>query len=501
MGRRQAGIQNRTADVIEMLTYTEARSRLYEFSSSSSTVEARVYYHRSVSGIQDTSTMRGFTIGAKEGSACASWLSQRGVQAFRLFPDSESVIRAAGAGEVRLFCMDAPAAQYFLVNERLVDAFRQTAPLYTAGSHWAVAKGQTGLRDMIEQGFNRITGEELREIDGRWVGSPLQSRVDPRYYYYLLAAGCAAAAGAALLAVWNRTLRRRVAAGTAELTGQKQVLELIAEDAPLEHTLRALARAVEAQFPGMACSVLLLDEKGEHLRHGAAPSLPEGYVRAIDGKPIGERAGSCGTAAYRGTPVIVEDIATDPLWSDYREVAATYGLRACWSHPVFDAQRRVIGTFALYFREPRRPTPQHRRLIESATHLAAVAITNRREHEALSDSESRLRLAVQASSIGLWVWDIAHNQVYFSPEWKRQLGYDPDEIPSRYEEWRDRLHPEDRESVLPNIRGTSKIPVRATRPSTGCATGTAPTAGSSRARRSRPTPKAAPSACAAATST
>src|SRR5262245_6954893 len=117
--KAQASIQDRSADVIEMLTYTEARARLYEFSSASSTVEARVYYHSSVSGIQDTSSMRGFTIGAKEGSACASWLSQRGVQAFRLFPDSEAVVRAAGKGEVRLFCMDAPAAQYFLVKERL----------------------------------------------------------------------------------------------------------------------------------------------------------------------------------------------------------------------------------------------------------------------------------------------------------------------------------------------------------------------------------------------
>ena len=99
-----------------------------------------------------------------------------------------------------------------------------------------------------------------------------------------------------------------------------------------------------------------------------------------------ERAGSCGTAAYRRAPVIVEDITTDPLWSDYRDVAAAHGLRACWSHPVFDSKRRVVGTFALYFREPRRPTPEHRRLIESATHLAAVAITNRREHDALPRS-------------------------------------------------------------------------------------------------------------------
>src|SRR5262249_35622125 len=234
--------------------------------------------------------------------------------------------------------------------------------------------------------------------------------------------------------------------------GQKQVLELIAEGAPLRDTLDALARAVEAQSPGMLCSILLLDEDGRHLHHGAAPSLPEGFVRAIDGSSIGERAGSCGTAVFRREPVVVEDIASDPLWADYRALAAEPGLRACWSTRVFEGQRRVLGTFALYFRAPGRPAENHLRLIETATHTAAVAIAARREQDALRESEARLRLAVHASNIGLWDWEIPSDHLYLSPEWKSQLGYRDDEISGRFEEWKSRLHPEDREKILPKVK-------------------------------------------------
>ncbi len=122
----------------------------------------------------------------------------------------------------------------------------------------------------------------------------------------------------------------------ALLKGQNQVLELIGRGAGLHEILDLLVRTVEAECPGMLCSILLLDPDGVHVRYGAAPSLPEDYNRAIEGQPIGPRAGSCGTAAFRSEPVVVEDIATDPLWEAYRDVALKHGLRACWSTPIFD---------------------------------------------------------------------------------------------------------------------------------------------------------------------
>ena len=160
------------------------------------------------------------------------------------------------------------------------------------------------------------------------------------------------------------------------IEGQKQLLALIADGRPLPEVLDALMRFVEAQSPGMLCSVLLLDADGLHLHHGAAPSLPLAYAQAIDGVAIGPSVGSCGTAAFRREAVVVEDIATDPLWVDYRELALGHGLRSCWSTPILDAHGRVLGTFAMYYTRPCRPRDEHLWLIDVATQTAAIAISH-----------------------------------------------------------------------------------------------------------------------------
>jgi signal transduction histidine kinase len=142
-------------------------------------------------------------------------------------------------------------------------------------------------------------------------------------------------------------------------------------------SLDALVRLVEQQSRGMRCSILVSDGAA-HLRHGAAPSLPDAYNRAVDGLPIGEGVGSCGTAAHRGEQVVVTDTFTDPLWSDYRDLAREHGLRACWSTPIIGAQAEVLGTFALYYHEPRTPAPEELALIETATRIAAATIERER---------------------------------------------------------------------------------------------------------------------------
>ncbi|MBI2812701.1 MAG: PAS domain S-box protein [Opitutae bacterium] len=171
---------------------------------------------------------------------------------------------------------------------------------------------------------------------------------------------------------------------------QAKVLEMIATGAPLAETLGTLLLLIEAFAPSMLGSILLLDADGVHVRHGAAPSLPEAFNRAIEGRPIGPRAGSCGTAAFRREPVIVEDIATDPLWAEYKEAALPHGLRACWSTPIFGAQGEVLGTFAIYYRQPGGPTALHRRCIELATGLAAIAISRQRAEAALRETQRQL---------------------------------------------------------------------------------------------------------------
>jgi GAF domain-containing protein len=156
--------------------------------------------------------------------------------------------------------------------------------------------------------------------------------------------------------------------------GQTHILKMIAANAPLSNVLTSVVNLIEEQSPGMLCSVLLLSRDGNHMQHGAAPSLPPHYVEAVDGAPIGPKHGSCGTAMYRGKPVIVTDMFTDPLWEDYRDLAAASGLRACWSTPILTPTGKVLGSFAMYYADPRSPTGKESRLTEVATYLARMAI-------------------------------------------------------------------------------------------------------------------------------
>ena len=169
-------------------------------------------------------------------------------------------------------------------------------------------------------------------------------------------------------------------------SAHNKVLELAIGDSPLETTLNALIRIVETTSrTGVLGSILLLDTDGRHLRHGAAPSLPKEYIAAINGSEIGACAGSCGTAAYLGAAVFVSDIATDPLWADYKEVALSHGLRACWSIPILTRGRKVLGTFAMYHREPREPTIRDLLLVDLITQTAALVIDRDRAQKALQN--------------------------------------------------------------------------------------------------------------------
>jgi len=156
--------------------------------------------------------------------------------------------------------------------------------------------------------------------------------------------------------------------------GQKRILQMIDDNVPLPEILNSLVLLIEAQAPAMLCSVLLLSADGNHIEHGAAPSLPQQYVKAVDGAPIGPKHGSCGTAMYRGEPVVVTDIFSDSLWDDYRDLAAGTGLRACWSTPIMSRRGKVLGSFAMYYRQPQAPTGAEAYLTRVATNIAAQAI-------------------------------------------------------------------------------------------------------------------------------
>jgi PAS domain S-box-containing protein len=230
------------------------------------------------------------------------------------------------------------------------------------------------------------------------------------------------------------------------LAVEKRILEMVAKGNSLAEILDSLCRLVEAQAGDVLASILLVD--GDHLRHGGAPSLPKAYTDAINGIVIGPSAGSCGTAAYRGEPVIVEDIATDPLWADYRDLALPHSLCACWSTPVFSSQGKVMATFAMYFREPHRPTQRDQEMIDQITHLAGVAIQQKLAQEKLQRSEAYLAEAEKLTHTGSWAWDARTQKVlYCSEEMFRVFGLDLREsLPTR-EHFRQRVHPEDRDWV------------------------------------------------------
>ena len=156
--------------------------------------------------------------------------------------------------------------------------------------------------------------------------------------------------------------------------GQAKVLEMIAMAAPLQDVLTELVRLIEGQLSGILASVLLLDADGQHLLHGAGPSLHPDYANAINGVRVGPNVGSCGTAVHRREPVIVADIQTDPLWADYRDLAAAFDLRSCWSKPIISHTGAVLGTFAMYSGSIREPTDAEKGLVDVATRIAGIAI-------------------------------------------------------------------------------------------------------------------------------
>lgn len=175
---------------------------------------------------------------------------------------------------------------------------------------------------------------------------------------------------------------------------QGRVLSVLASGAPLESVLQTLSESIEELVPGMLCSILLCDPDGRRLRHCIAPGLPSFYNEAIDGLEIGPTAGSCGAAAFLAERVVAEDVTTHPNWTPYRDLAARAGLRACWSQPILASSGKVLGTLAMYYREPRRPGELELDAIGTAAQVAGIAIERFRAVEGSRVVEEQLHQIV-----------------------------------------------------------------------------------------------------------
>ncbi len=192
---------------------------------------------------------------------------------------------------------------------------------------------------------------------------------------------------------------------------EQQILEDIASGVALPVVLTSIAGLLEARIPGSLCAIHLLDPVRQVLTHPLCPSLPPDFGESTEGLAIGPKVGSCGTAAYRGEPVLVADIDTDPLWDDYRQYTRPYGLRACWSYPLLTPtvepglKRAVLGTLAIYRRECGLPDEDIAPVLEGAIRLASVALEHSRTVAALQESEARYRMIVDNSGDAMFVHD------------------------------------------------------------------------------------------------
>lgn len=232
------------------------------------------------------------------------------------------------------------------------------------------------------------------------------------------------------------------------LRGRNRVLQLLAQGAPLAQLLETLCRESEKAMPGARCSVLLLDKATRRLRHGAAPSLPPDYVAAVDGLAIGPYAGSCGAAAHHGRRVVVEDVTRHSNWKPYRTLAAAAEIAACWSEPVLSTRSDVLGTFAIYYREPRSPDAVALEVVQRTAQVAGIAIESELAKTELRASEQRFRQLAETIREVFWLTDSETRRVlYISPAYEEVWRRTRESLLLDSRSWLYDVHAEDRERV------------------------------------------------------
>jgi diguanylate cyclase (GGDEF)-like protein len=208
----QHAVRTGAADVVDLLAYTPQRTREYELSSGRLTVEARLYFHRSLTAIHDADSLRGLLVGVKQASACGDYLRAHGVRSLRAYPDSEAIVAAAAQGDVRVFCMDSPVANYLLYQHGVDRQFKESPAIYSAPLHWATGPGRVELRNLVQAGFDRIPRNELDRLEAKWLGSTVRAPLDVRVLWALGMVPVALLVLSGVLAIWKRCLRLRIEA-------------------------------------------------------------------------------------------------------------------------------------------------------------------------------------------------------------------------------------------------------------------------------------------------
>lgn len=229
---------------------------------------------------------------------------------------------------------------------------------------------------------------------------------------------------------------------------EKKVLEMNALPAiALKTIVDYFLEGLENLFPGMLCTVLTLDPHKQTVHPLSAPSLPVEYSNAITGRPIGPNDGSCGTAMFRKEKVISTDVAKDPLWDKYRDLAEQFGIGACWSFPILDAHKEVLATIATYYHFPKIPGPKDLGILDRACDLLRIIIVNKDAERKIRRNHERYLLVTKATNDAIWDWDIKTSDLYWGDGYFTLFGYKPGYTTDGIRKWEERIHPEDRERV------------------------------------------------------
>ena len=399
----QQFMQAGRADVIDLMFVTPARKLMYDFSKPYAEVKVPIFFHKSISGILDAASLKGFTVGVKKGDACIDELHQHGADTIKAFPSYSAVIAAAQAGNVRLFCMDEPPAIYLLNQRAIEEDFRQSMPLFSAKFYRAVHKGNKSMMALLEDGFAKITQAEYQAIEQRWRGAPVDQHVDPPYLRYAHFAIGIAALLALLLGVWSYALRKRVLAKTSDLA--RSLNELRAAQTVIQETSDRLLKIAE-RVPGMVYQYLL--------RPDGSASIPFASGAILDVFQISPEA------ARDDATAVMTNVHPDDLAGLAASIQASAEKLSPWHHEFrvkFD-NHEVRWLFG-------NSSPE--RLADGSVlwHGFITDVTERKIAEEKLRQFSRI---VQQAPMAIVITDLTGKIEYINPQVTHVTGYTPEDL-------------------------------------------------------------------------
>ncbi len=405
----QAHMRAGSADVIDTIFVTDERRRLYDFSTPYATIDVPIYFHESVSGIANAESLKGFTVGVKEGDACIDTLRARGIETLKTWPSYAALVDAARAGEVRVFCMDAPPANYLLQRTGADAQFRHSLPLYSGAFHRAVHKGQTALLAMVERGFAQIPAAQREAVEAKWFGRPVAMSLWTRHQREILGGVLAIGVLVAVLAAWTTALRRRVSVHTAELDAARLAAEQAHEQ-------------LDAMLDAIPDLLFEVDAQG---RYFAVRTSREDLLANDPSQLIGRHVSDVLPPEQTAIAMAALDEAVRTGRSQGRQFSMPLPGGARW--------------FEMSIARKRGAPDEPPRLV-----VLSRDITARKDAElALQQSEHRFRQFFEAGLVGMSITDAQRCWIHVNARLCDMFGYSEAEL--RAHDWDSLTHPDDRD--------------------------------------------------------